>query len=79
MEWYRSHLRRPRFNLAEVAGFVLAVAVALRWPFLLMPTIAVAYCVLCERLGLSVIWCLLSISTLSFVMGLVMGYFAVHH
>jgi hypothetical protein len=78
MELYRSHLRRPRFNLAEVAGLVVAVAVALRWPFLLMPTIAVAWYVLCERLGCSVIWCLLSLSVLGLVMGLVMGHFAPH-
>jgi hypothetical protein len=76
MEWYRSHLRRPRFNLAEIAGLVVAVAVALRWPFLLVPTIAVVYYVLCERLGLSVIWCLLSQSVLGLVTGLIMGHFA---
>jgi hypothetical protein len=76
MDWYRSHLRRPRFNLADIAGLVVAVAVALRWPFLLVPTIAVVYYTLCERLGLSVIWCLLSISVLGLVMGLVVGHFA---
>ena len=76
MEWYRSHLRRPRFNLADLAGLVVAVAVALRWPLLLMPTVAVVYCLLCERLGLSVIWCLLSLSVLGLVMGLVMADFA---
>jgi hypothetical protein len=56
-------------------GLVVAVAVALRWPFLLMPTIAVAHYVLCERLGLSVVWCLFSISVLGLVMGLAMGHF----
>jgi hypothetical protein len=76
MDWYRSHLRRPRFNVAEVAGLIAAVWVAFHWPHLLVPTIAVAHCVLCNRLGLSVLWCVLSISVLGVVIGLVMGYVA---
>jgi hypothetical protein len=70
MHLYRSRLRRPRFNLAEVAGLVAAVAFAFRWPVLLVPTLGAALCLFLDRLGLSVIWILIVISVVGFVLGL---------
>jgi hypothetical protein len=76
MELYRSRLRRPRFHLAEVAGLVAALAVALRWPILLLPTLSAALAVSFVRLGLSLIWVLVLMSALLFVLGLCMGFIA---
>ncbi len=70
MELYRSHLRKPRFTLAEVVGLIVAVALALRWPILLLPTFSVALFLLFDRLGLSVIWALILVSVVGFVLGL---------
>ena len=77
MELYRSRLRKPRFTLAEVAGLVAGVALAMRFPVLIVPTLAVAHCLFCDRLGLSGVWCLV----LAIVAGVVLGFSlpVIHH
>jgi phage shock protein PspC (stress-responsive transcriptional regulator) len=70
MELYRSRLRRPRFTLAEIAGFVAGVAMALRWPILIMPTLSVVLILFFDRVGLSLTWALVMTS----VVGLVLGF-----
>jgi hypothetical protein len=69
MELDRSRLRRPRFTLAEVAGLVAAVALAVRWPILLLPTLGVALGLFFDRLGLSLIFALILISVVVLVLG----------
>jgi hypothetical protein len=69
LEFYQSHLRRPQFSLAEVAVLVAAVAAALRWPVLLLPTLAVVLYLFCERIGLSLIWLLVLVSLVGLVLG----------
>ena len=69
MELARSRLRRPRFTLAEIAGLIAGVALALRWPILIMPTLSFALFPLLDRLGLSLIWALIIMSVVGFVLG----------
>jgi hypothetical protein len=73
MEPYRTRLRRPRFHLAEVAGLVAAVAIALRWPILLLAVLAAALYLFSDRLGLSVIWFLILVSVVGLVLGFAVG------
>jgi hypothetical protein len=78
MELYRSRLRRPRFTLADVAGLIGAVALAFRWPILLLPTFSVTLYLFCDRLGLSVIWLLILASVVGLVLGLSVPLIVAH-
>jgi hypothetical protein len=78
MELIRSNLRKPRFALAEAIGWIAAFGVALRFPLLLVPTIALALGYLFDRAGFSLLWTLLAISMIGFVLGTISGMMAVH-
>jgi phage shock protein PspC (stress-responsive transcriptional regulator) len=78
MQLYRSRLRRPRFTLAEVAGLVAGVALALRWPILLMPTLSVALILFLDRLGLSLILAFILTSVVWLVLGLSLPLIVFH-
>jgi hypothetical protein len=75
----QSRFQRPHFTLAEIAGVVALVAAALRWPVLILPTLAIVLAFLCDRSGLSLAWTLVVISAVGFVLGIVMGAFAISH
>jgi phage shock protein PspC (stress-responsive transcriptional regulator) len=78
MQLSRSRLRRPRFTLAEVAGLVAGVALALRWPILLMPTLSVALILFLDRLGLSLILAFVLTSVVWLVLGLSLPLIVFH-
>ncbi len=78
MGLFRSHLQSPRFTLAEVAGLIAAVAIAFRWPILLLPTFAAGLILFLCRLGLSVILVLIIASVTGFVVGLSLPLIVTH-
>jgi phage shock protein PspC (stress-responsive transcriptional regulator) len=78
VQLYRSRLRKPRFTLAEVGGFVAAFAVAFRWPILLVPTFSVALTLFLTRLGISLILALILVSGALVVLGLTLPAVIVH-
>jgi hypothetical protein len=78
MELYRSQLRRPRLSLAEVAGFIAAVALAFRWPILILPTLSVALTLFFDRIGLSVIWSLILTALVGLILGLSLPVIVAH-
>jgi len=66
----RPQTRRPRLTLAETAGVVAVVAVALRWPFLLAFLSGLILLYVGPRLGLSHAATLILISVTGLVLGL---------
>ncbi len=74
----QANLRWPRFSLAEVIGWIAAFGVALRFPLLLVPTIAVPLAYVFDRAGFSMLWTLVAISLIGFVLGTISGMMAVH-
>jgi hypothetical protein len=76
MELFRSQFRRPRFSLIEMAAAVVTVAVAFKWPVLLLPTSAVVLLLFLDRCGFSLVLALAVISALGAALGYVMGRLA---
>ncbi len=79
MELLQSRLRRPRFTLAEIAGVVALLAVTLRWPVLILPTLAVVLTFFCNRSGLSVVGTRTVAAAVGVVSGIVMALVATSH
>lgn len=78
MELYRSRLRRPRFTLAQVGAFIAALAMALRWPILLLPTFSIGLALCLTRVGFSLIWTLIIASIVGFILGLSLPAIVAH-
>jgi hypothetical protein len=78
MELIRSNLRRPHFSLAEIIGWIAAFGIALRFPLLLVPTIAVSLAYLFDRAGFSLLWTLVATSLIGLVLGALEATIATH-
>lgn len=70
--WFQSQFRRPRFTLAEVGWVVAALAVALRWPPLLFPTVAGVLSWVASKSGVSLALMIAVSSILGLLAGLLM-------
>jgi hypothetical protein len=70
--WFQSQFRRPRFTLAEVGWVVAAFAVALRWPPLVLPTVAYVLSLAMHKSGVSLALMMVVASVLGFLAGLLM-------
>jgi hypothetical protein len=73
-----SNIRWPRFSLAEVIGWIAAFGIALRFPRLLLPTLAVSLTYLFDRAGFSLLWTLVTVSLIGFVLGTLSVMLALH-
>jgi hypothetical protein len=78
MRFIRCEFRTPQFALADLAGLVAAVAIACKWPFFILPTVALALTILLDRVGFSLVWILLAVSALGLALGLLMKPIIAH-
>jgi hypothetical protein len=68
----RMQLRRPRLSIAESLATVSALALALAWPPILVPTVEVVMVVVFRRAGLSLLASFLIMFLVSFAVGLLL-------
>jgi hypothetical protein len=69
------HPRKIRVSIAELMAVVAALAVALAWPVVLLPTCGSVLAIALHRAGFTTVTILLIMSILGFVLGLTSGFF----
>ena len=65
----KNRIHLPRFTLAEIMGFIAALACAFKWPYLLMPVLSFGYTMVLVRSGFKFIETLI----IACVTGLLIG------
>jgi hypothetical protein len=68
----RNKFRRPRLTLAEGVGWVVAFALAFKWPQLLLLTAGALLAFLLHRAGLALVWILILVSGIGAILPLLM-------
>ena len=68
----RNKFRRPRLTLAEDVGWVVAFALACKWPQLLLLTAVALLVFLLHRAGLALVWILILVGGIGVILPLFM-------
>ena len=71
----RPHPRKIRVSIAELMAAVAALAVALTWPVVLLPTCGSILAIALHRAGFTAVTICIIMSVLGFVLGLTSGFF----
>jgi predicted membrane-bound spermidine synthase len=71
---FQTHPRIPRFSIAELMAVVAALAVALAWPVVLLPTCGVVLTFALRRAGLTLLAICVIMSVLGSALGLASGF-----